>query len=126
MLGQTVFYTLSDVDRGLLGALRQQVRAAIVTENPGDGTVSLHVFVPNPARPVIVRNGVPAGDPGQPGTWNGGTPRVAGSGAVLRRPAPSRLTRTGSRSPSPLLASPRWRNGAGTRRRCSARRVRHH
>jgi len=70
MLGQTVFYTLSDLDRSQLGALRQSVRAAVVTEDPGDGTLSLHILVPNPARPIIVRNGIPGGEPGQPGTWN--------------------------------------------------------
>lgn len=74
MLGQTVFYTLSDRDRAALGALRQPVRAAVVTEEASDGTLSLHVLVPNPARPVIVRNGVPAGDPGEPGTWNAVAP----------------------------------------------------
>lgn len=74
MLGQTVFYTLSDVDRSILGALRQTVRAATVTDEAVDGTVTLHILVPNPARPVIVRNGVPPGDPGQPGTWNAVTP----------------------------------------------------
>jgi len=70
MLGQTVFYTLSDVDRSALGALRQPTRPAVVTEDLGDGKLSLHVFVPNPARPIIVRNSIPAGAPGQPGTWN--------------------------------------------------------
>jgi hypothetical protein len=70
MLGQTVFYTRSDVDRSQLGALGQPVRAATVTEESGDGTLTLHILVPNPARPVILRNGVRAGAPGEPGTWN--------------------------------------------------------
>lgn len=70
MLGQTVFYTLSDLDRSQLGALRQPVRPAVVTDDPGDGTLSLHIFVPNPARPIMVRSSIPGGDPGQPGTWN--------------------------------------------------------
>ena len=72
MLGQT-FYTLSDVDRSVLGSLAQPVRAAIVTEVQGS-TASLHVLMPNPARPVVVRNGVRAGNPGQPGTWNAVAP----------------------------------------------------
>lgn len=51
MLGQIVFYTLSDVDRSQLGGLRQPVRAATVTEESGDGTVTLHILVPKPGAP---------------------------------------------------------------------------
>jgi hypothetical protein len=60
VLGKTVYYTLSDVDRSALGALRQRTFPAVVTETQNDGAVNLHVFVPSPARPVIVRNGVRA------------------------------------------------------------------
>ncbi len=73
MLGQIVFYTLSDADRVHFGALREPARPALVTEDFGDGTVTLHIFSPNPARPVLVRR-APAGDPGQPGTWNAALP----------------------------------------------------
>ena len=70
MLGQLVFYPLSDADRAGLGALRQAVFPAAVTTTHADGTATLHVFVPNPARPVWVRNGVHRGEPGEPGTWS--------------------------------------------------------
>lgn len=72
MRGQTAFYTLSDADRSHFGALRGAARPAVVTED-FDGTVTLHIFSPNPARPVLVRR-VPAGDTGQPGTWKAALP----------------------------------------------------
>lgn len=71
MLGQIVFYTLSDADLLHFGALREPVRVAVITEDLGDDTVALHIFMPNSVK--IVRR-VPAGDPGQPGTWNAALP----------------------------------------------------
>jgi hypothetical protein len=70
MVGQIVFYTLSDVDGIALGGLRQQVPAAVVTDEAADGTLSLHIFIPNPARPVLVRHGIKRGDVDQKGAWN--------------------------------------------------------
>jgi hypothetical protein len=69
VLGQSVFYTLSDLDRSALGAMRSPVFPAVVTE-AHDDTATLHVFVPNPARPILIRPGVRAGEPGQPGRWS--------------------------------------------------------
>ena len=71
MLGQIVFYTLSDADLVHFGALREPIRVAVITEDFGDGTVALHVFMPNSVK--IVRR-VVAGEPGQPGTWNAALP----------------------------------------------------
>lgn len=70
MLGQTVFYTLSDADRIAFGALRQRTFPAVVTETHEDGSVNLHVFVPNPVRPILVRPNVRTGEPGEPGRWS--------------------------------------------------------
>lgn len=74
MLGQTVFYTLSDFDRSASGALRWQTFPAVVTATHDYGAVSLHVFVPNPSRPVLVRSHVRAGDRGAPGRWSAEAP----------------------------------------------------
>lgn len=101
MLGQIVFYTLSDLDRIHFGALREPVRPALVTEDFGDGTLMLHIFGPNPARPVLVRR-VPVGEAGQPGTW-AAAPQFLLTGlppATVGQPYSHRFAATGTPAPT--------------------------
>lgn len=116
--GETSFYALSDVDRSLLGVLRAPGRAPIVTEETAHCTVSLYVVLPHLGRPVMVGNGVPAGDPDQLGRWHADghdTPR-----ADARVHAFGRLTarrRVGAAETFPIRGRRRWRSSV----RASAR-----
>jgi hypothetical protein len=74
MLGQTVFYTLSDADKQVRGALPRDTYPAIVVDDHGDNVLALVIFTSVWRDPTYVRPKVANGDPGQPGTWNAVAP----------------------------------------------------
>lgn len=70
MLGQIVFCTSSDTENAAIGTLAGgPVHPGIVTAVGTGSLRTLTVFLPS-GQPTWVRRDVPAGDPGQAGTWN--------------------------------------------------------
>jgi hypothetical protein len=70
MLGQIVFYTLSDNDKRARGALPRRTYPAMVVDDHGGNSLTLLVFTSVWHDPTYVRPKVSTGAAGEPGRWN--------------------------------------------------------